>query len=164
MNSVEKVPLEAVRDHENSTGANVRLGGYDMQLVSPPSEFRVFKATLADADTPRLFLLGITEFAVCTRNQTCRIADLIPEDALRISRVDSFVSGRVDLPSRQDLALLIVAAEFDSGPMIIIDGNHRAMAQYATWQSMEGMPAFLCIHPNIFNWNKFVPNMARVKR
>ncbi len=99
MTIVEAVTLATVQHHEQATGANVRLGGYHMDRTCPPSEFQAFRTTLDITDVGRLFLLGIPEFADCTAQGTWRLADLLPKAAL-LSRVASFIDGKVNLPAR----------------------------------------------------------------
>jgi hypothetical protein len=160
MTILETVAIETVQAHEQQTGANVRLGGYHMDVICPTKAFQLFRATLDESDLGRLLLLGIPEFAVCTVRGSWRMADLLPNAAI-VPRVASFIKDKVELPSRADLALLIVAADAHSGPIIIIDGNHRAMAHYATHKSIQGIPAFVCTHAKIRGWS-FVPPSARV--
>lgn len=160
MTSIEPVTLHIVQAHERATDANVRLGGYHMDRVSPTAEFQLFRVTLVDADLGRLFLLGITEFGVCTAGESWRVPDLLPAAAL-LPRVAPFVRDKIDLPARPDRALLIVSPDPHTGPLVITDGNHRAMAYYSMHRSVQGVPAFVCVHPKIRGWN-FMPPPARV--
>lgn len=159
MKIIESASLETLRSHEQATGANVRLGGYHMDLVCPTSEFQLLRVTLDDSDLTRLFLLGITEFAEYTAARSCRVPDLLPE-AGQVGRVASFVRDKVDLPARADLALLIVSPDPRAGPLVLTDGNHRVMAHYLTHHNVQGVPAFVCVHPKIRGWN-FMPRLAR---
>lgn len=159
MTIVEPVTLATVQAHEQATAANVRLGGYHMDLVSATSEFQLFRATLEDVDLGRLFLLGLDEFAVCTGGKSCRMPDLLPVAAL-LPRVAPFIRDRIDLPARPDRALLIVSPDPHAGPLVLTDGNHRAMAYFSMHKSMQGVPAFVCVHPRIRGWN-FLPPLAR---
>lgn len=156
---VEEVDIATVQRHEETTASNARLGGYHMDRHCPTSEFRCYRVQLERSDEDRLFLLGLTEFTNQTRGQSCRLRDVLPT-ASAIQRVASFSSVAVDLRSRPGLELVLVAAELRNAPLIAIDGNHRAMAQFLTYGTVEGVPALVCAHQAIGQWH-FVPPLAR---
>jgi hypothetical protein len=156
---VGEVSLSVVQQHEEATTANARLGGYHMDLHCPTDEFRCFRVILDQRDDARLYLLGLTEFINQTRGQTCRLRDVVRE-AASVQRVASFITGGLDLRTGSGLELVLVCRELQSAPLVAIDGNHRAMAQYLTHDSVEGVGAFVCVHPAISNW-PFVPPLAR---
>ena len=110
-------------------------------------------------DEDRLFLLGLTEFINQTRGQSGRLRDLLPT-ASTVQRVASLITAGVDLLSRSGLELVLVAADLQGAPLVAIDGNHRAMAHFLAYNSVEGVPAFVCVHPAIGQWH-FVPSLAR---
>jgi hypothetical protein len=110
-------------------------------------------------DDDRLFLLGLPAFMNQTQGRSCRVQDVI-QSASAIPRVASFITAGVDLRLRTGLELVLVATELHCVPLVAIDGNHRAMAQRLTYGGIEGVPAFLCIHPAIGQW-EFVPQLAR---
>ena len=156
---VEEIEIIAVQRHEAATGSNAKLGGYHMDRHCPTSMFRCYRVHLERHDESRLFLLGLTEFATQTKGQSCRLRDVLPT-ASAIPRVGSFVTSGVDLRSRSGLELVLVTADLHSAPLIAIDGNHRVIAQFLTSGTTEGIPAFVCVHPDIGHWN-FVPPLAR---
>jgi hypothetical protein len=125
----------------------------------PTNQLRCFRVQLERQDEDRLFLLGLTEFINQTRDQTCRLRDVF-SGASAIQRVASIINAGVDLRSRSGLELVLVATEPHGAPLIAIDGNHRAMAQFLAHGSMEGVLAFVCVHPAIGQWH-FVPPLAR---
>ena len=155
----EEVDITTVQRHEQATTSNVRLGGYQMDRHCPTSEFRCYRIQLEQTDEDRLFLLGLTEFFDQTRGQSCRLLDVLPA-ASTIKRVASFCSHVVDLRSRLGLELVLVTTNPHCAPLIAIDGNHRAMAQFLTHGTFESVPAFVCVHPAIGQWH-FVPPLAR---
>lgn len=156
---MENVDIPAVQRHELNTKANVQLGGYRMDRHCSTNEFRCYLAQLERADEDRLFLLGLDEFTSQTRGRSCRLQDVLPT-ASAIQRVSSFVEAGVDLRSRSDLALILVTTNLHSAPLIIIDGNHRAIAQFLVYGTVQGAPTFVCVHQAISQWH-FVPRLAR---
>jgi hypothetical protein len=154
---VSEVNISEVQRHEEATAANARLGRYEMGIHCPANEFLCFRVLLEQSDTDRLFLLG--DFAERTTDRTCRIRD-VKLCAADLPRVASFVTARVDLRSQAGLELVLVCRELHKAPLIIIDGNHRAIAHYLTQGSMLSVPAYVCVHQAISQW-PFVPNRAR---
>lgn len=156
---VGEVDIAEVQRHEQATASNARLGGYHMDHHCPTNQFRCYRVQLERQDEDRLFMLGQTEFINQTRGQSCRLRDVLP-GASATQRVASFIAAGVDLRSRSGLELVLVAAELHGASLVAIDGNHRAMAQYLTHGSAQGVPAFVCVHPAIGEW-RFVPPLAR---
>jgi hypothetical protein len=156
MRVIEDVDVATVRAHEEATDSNVRLCGYDMPVVL--SEVRASRVLLDADDIARLFLLGIGGLDEQTRCETWRVADVLPS-ARTLDRVWSFIGGCVDLRARPELSLVIVTAG-DERPLTLIDGNHRAMAQFLAYGTMEGVPAFVCVHPGFAQWS-YIPPLAR---
>ena len=156
---VGEVDISEVQRHEQATESYARLGGYHMDSHCPTHEFRCYRGQLEQQDDDRVFLLGLTEFVNHTRCQSCRLQDVVPA-ASAIQRVASFSIAGIDLRSRAGLELVLVAAELHGAPLIAIDGNHRAIAQFLARGSVEGVSAFVCVHPAIGQWN-YVPPLAR---
>ena len=153
----EEVDIAVVQRHEGATASNARLGGYHMDRHCPTTEFRCYRVRLEQSDENRLF--GLTEFINQTRGQSCRLRDVLP-GASAIQRVASFITAGINLRSRSGLELVLVTAELHGAPLVAIDGNHRAMAQFLAHGSVEGVPAFVCVHPAIGQW-PYVPPLAR---
>jgi hypothetical protein len=154
-----KVEVTEVQRHEQATESNVRLGGYHMDRHCPTNEFQCYRVQLAKQDEDRVFLLGLTEFINLTQGQSCQLRDVV-QAASAIPRVVSFIEAGIDLQSRPGLELVVVARELQSAPLVVIDGNHRAIAQFFSQGSVEGVSAFVCVHPAIGQW-PFIPPLAR---
>lgn len=157
-----EVDISVIQRHEETTASNARLGYYHMDCHCPTNEFRCFRVGLEQQDEDNLFLLGLTEFVNQTQSQSCRLRDVV-RDASSIRRVESFITARLDLRSGIGLELVLVGSDLHGAPLVIIDGNHRAIAQYLTHGSVDGVPAFVCVHPAIRHW-PFVPPLAQKQR
>jgi hypothetical protein len=156
MKIIEPVSVEVVQAHEVETDSNARLCTYDMPIKL--GEVKALRATLDANDLARLFLLGIGGFDVLTKDRTWRVADLLPT-AWTIDRMKSFVGAKMDLRQRPDLAVVIATANAESGPLVLIDGNHRAMAHFLSHRTVEDLPAFVCEHDGFRQW-PYVPPLA----
>lgn len=161
------VDITEVQQHENLTDANARVGGYGMYTYCPAEGFSFYLGHLEQQDWNRLYLLG--EFAKYTDGGTGRVIDISSKklEASTWGRVASFSQPSensnfkpIDLRSAENLALLIVTPDASSGPLVLIDGNHRAISQYLTYGIVSHVPAFLCVHLNIMQW-PYVPGHAR---
>lgn len=156
MKIIETVDLGVISQHEKKTGANVTLGGYHMDRCCPLAEFQLLRCVLELDDIERLFVLN--DFAKFTAG-SCRLKSVL-SDAASNQRVAAFSNGRVDLRKAPNLELLIVSANADDGPLLIIDGNHRAIWQYLAYSSIHAVPAFICVHSRINEWG-YMPIAAR---
>jgi len=156
MQILKEVEVEVVQKHEMEIKANARLGGYDLDKYCPLSEFKAFRVCLERVDADRLYLLS--QFAEYTKAQTCKLLDALPETASN-PRVATFIS-RIDLRSAVKLELVIISVNARRGPLVIIDGNHRAIAHWLTHKCIHGVPAYVCEHPNVNQW-PFLPQSAR---
>jgi hypothetical protein len=160
MLDVREVDVSEIQRHEEATEADVRLGGEGMDACCRTSEFRCFRGVLEQSDVDRLFLLP--GFKDVTTGASCRIRDLIP-DAATLERSLQFVSEKVDLRSQHGLALVLVCEDLHTAPFIIIDGNHRAIAQYFTHGGLQDVYAYVCVHQALSQWS-VVPPLARVTK
>ncbi len=158
---VGEVDISEIQRHEEATASNVRLGGYHMDRHSPANDFQCFRVLLESQDDDRVFLLSLTVFINQTQGLSGRLRDLVPA-ALAIEGVSSFTTMGTDLRTRAGWELVFVASELHSAPLVAIDGNHRAIAQYLTYGSMEGVPAYVCVHQAIGQWG-YVPQLARTQ-
>ena len=153
------VKLASVIAHEHATYANVRLGGYWMNLLAPLDEMSCHYVTLDHLDAQRMFLLQ--DFRFCTTNISCRVTDLLPEgQAVAMEAAPHLPDNQLDLRKQRGLELLLVGLSFDS-PLLVIDGNHRTMAHWYRHGSLEGVNAYLGLHPRIIDW-EFIPPLFRV--
>ena len=157
--------LAGLQQHERTCETCVVLGSHDLP---PPEVFSLRKALIEPDDADRLHLLNCG-FAACTQGQSGRLTDLdaelLPPETRQ--RAESFLcpapdSGRrpLDLRSAPQLALVLACADAANGPWVIIDGNHRAIAQQLRHGSLAWVPVFLCIHPAIATW-PYVPASFR---
>ena len=138
-----------------------------MDKHCPLREFECFNCKLEADDVERLFLLG--QFAKHTTNLTGKTKDIEFDTLSEHSkaRVQSFLapvkeSGfrPLDLPQSPELALVVVTSDLENAGFTTIDGNHRSIAHYLQTKSMDGVPVFICVHPNISKWG-YVPRLAR---
>ena len=164
----EAVTLEELRRQERSSKANVTLGSYGVELHAPAEEFRTFRGTLETDDGDQLFLLNCG-FIAGTRGETGRVTDIVREELSDsvAERVRSLMEPRpeldgrsIDLRSSSALAPVLVCTDAIDGPWTIIDGNHRAIAQFLLCGDMDDVPVYVCVHPRIGAWS-FVPGGAR---
>ena len=157
MGNWQRVELRDVEQHELKTGANSRLGSYGMSDVCPVNEFECFKGAFEVDDLERLFLLGM--FAKHTRDHSGRLRDVL-ESMSENDRVGSFFDAKVDVATRPELAVVAVTDDLYRGSLTLIDGNHRSISQFLRQRTIEGVPAFVCVHPQIRRWG-FLPALAR---
>ena len=150
--------LKEIQSHEFAIRANARLGGYGMYEHCPITEIVCMHATLSEFDVKRLFVLP--EFRKHTRDHSCRLVDM-NESALAIAmeRQPAGTQNELDLTTRSRLELVLVGTDMKEGPLIAVDGNHRLIAHYIRHGSIEGVPVYIGIHPNMYNWS-FVPPLA----
>lgn len=153
------VELAEVQRHEQATAANARLGGYGMGTHCPLDQIRCNRVVLESGDLDRLFVLQ--DFAAQTHNKTCRLRDVMP-GAVNLNRVASFTTACVDLRTHAGLELVLVSHGWDGTPLIAIDGNHRMIAHYITQCSVDGVPAFVGVHPAMNRW-PYIPPLARMQ-
>jgi hypothetical protein len=156
---VRNSSLEEIQAHEMATGANVRLGGYGMDGHWPLAEVICMHVTLSGCDLERLFVLP--DFKGCTWNHSCQLVD-INDSALAVAmeRQAAKATNDLDLTVRSQLELVLVGIDVSHGPLVTVDGNHRLLAHYTRHRSIDGVPAYVGIHPNMHNW-PFVPPLAR---
>lgn len=154
MKIIRPVDIKEIREHEVKTKANVIIGGYNMDIYCPISEFVSFWVMLEEADWDRLFL--ISQFAQYTHGNTGKVIHARELSEKTESTVALYSSMQSVCP-----ALLIVSANIETASLIIIDGNHRAIAQYRKQKGSNIPAAYVCIHPNINKWG-YVPKGARV--
>ena len=142
MRIVSPASLAEIREQERSTDCNSTIGGYRMDWYCPLDECIYFRVVLDEADGCRLYLLG--DFAPCTLG-TCRPSDLRSErfTARTAERVASFARGLVDLRVTPCLLPVAVTADAVGGPIVLIDGNHRAIWQHLTHGGLSGVPVYV---------------------
>jgi hypothetical protein len=155
------VTLDEVQKHEAATNANARLGSYEMDLSCPIHEIRCFHVLLDSDDTQRLFVLP--DFRKHTARCSCRLVDAMPSAAnVAMERLPPGAISLLDLRVHSGLELVLVATDLSVAPLIIVDGNHRALAHYMRFRNLDRVPAYIGVHPNMHQW-RFVPRLARIK-
>jgi hypothetical protein len=165
MKNITSTTLSILGQYEEATDANIAIGRapnhyYDLDKICLIAELKVYRATLESDDINRLFM-EYGDFYEATKGGTAMVKDVLPEAASR-DRVIQFTKDRFDLRSRPDRPILTVSTDEILGPLIIYDGNHRAIAQYLTYQSVHDIPVFVSVHPRISEW-RFVPPLARLR-
>ena len=151
--------LNEIQAHEIAPGANARLGGYGMDVHCPLAEFVCMHVTLSGCDVQRLFVLP--DFKASTRNYSCRLLDF--NDAaldVAMERQPAGTQNDLDLTARCHLELVLVGTDVNLSFLITVDGNHRLLARYIRHRSIEGVPAYVGVHANVYCW-PFVPPLAR---
>ncbi len=141
MDILKNANLCDIQLHEAANIAAVTLGSHEMDQCCPLGEFKMYKVKLEAADIDRLFLLNCG-FASDTNNQTCRLKDALP-GLVSKERVRNVIE-KACFPVSQDQAILIVSPDEKSGPLIIYDGNHRAIAQFLVHKTVQDVLAFVC--------------------
>lgn len=157
--NVRNSSLDEIQAHEFATGANARLGGYGMDEHCPLAEIVCMHVTLSECDLQRLFVLP--DFRKHTRNHSCQLVD-VNDSALTaaMERQPVEMQNELDLTTRTRLELVLVGTDVNERPLVTVDGNHRLLAHYIRHHSVDGVPAYIGIHPNMYNW-RFVPSLAR---
>lgn len=157
MRIAETVSLPVLQAHEKANVANVELGGYGLAIHSPLDEFAIYRATLDASDIDRLFLLA--EFSAHTEGRSGQLRDIRPEFA-RSPNASLALGRNIDLRSEPTRAIVIVTIDAETAPLTIIDGNHRAVAQFLRFGGIGDVPAFVCMHHRVGRWS-FIPHLAR---
>ena len=154
---ITDVSLDSLRLHEKATAANATLGSYGMDKHCPLKEFRICRVQFQADDLERLFMIG--EFAKHTVDHSGRLRSVTAASA-DMPRVAAFLRDDFDLRSRSGFEPIFVGAAWEKAGLTAIDGNHRMIAQFLSGRGIEGVIAFVCIHPMIGKW-PFVPHAAR---
>jgi hypothetical protein len=84
----------------------------------------------------------------------------VNQNVITLSRVTSFINGNFDLRSQINMEPIFVGKNIENVSLTAIDGNQRIMAQYLTFGSLDGVPAYIYLHRDFNNWY-FIPPLAR---
>lgn len=155
------VPISEVELHLANHHSNIRFNNYGMPNCCPKEEIVCYKVILDENDTNRICLVG--NFRNVTNNtgrlsDIDRLAVLVQETENRGKRVNDFLHGRnegeagIDLIGNNNFAPVLVGIDLNEGPLVLIDGSHRSIAQCIRNGSMQGVPAYICMHPNMINY------------
>lgn len=158
--NIRSSSIHEVQAHERATKANACLGGYGMVTHCPLADIVCMHITLTQSDLSRLFVLQ--DFAKCTRDQSCQLIDVVPASAIlaAMEHQPKNAVNELDLTVAKGMELVLCGTAVDDGPLIAIDGNHRLLAHYIRSGSIEGVPAYIGIHPKMYDWH-MVPARAR---
>ncbi len=146
MRIVSPVMISEIREHEAATSANVALGTYHRCECCPMDGFNDYLVLLDQVNGGRIFLLP--DFATHAFGQTYRLQDVLL-GAAALARVAQFTSKSIDLLSASKLELLIVTPDINLASLVLVDGNHRAIAHYLTHRGRHNVPAYVSVHRNI---------------
>lgn len=151
--------LEEIQRHEARTASNIRFGSYGMDQTCPNFEIEFHHGVLQSEDTRRIYVLP--EFCDHTIASSCRIADALPSAAeVACERLAPNSRSKLDLTAREGLELVLFGLDLESGPLLLIDGNHRAFAHFLRFRSLHGVAAYIGIHSDMLFF-KFVPPSVR---
>jgi|GEM_PF-3280621 len=155
---VEEINYVKLNEFENQISGNVKVGGYNMNDISPIKEGRCYKIKFEEKDINRLFLLGEVTFKDLTSEKNFKLSGLL-DTVINIERVKYWIDAKLDLRISTKWSPVFVSPHID-GPFVTIDGNHRLMAHYNQHKTIERLNGYLFVHPNIQNWG-FIPIEAR---
>jgi hypothetical protein len=160
--TLRNATLEEIRNHEERTNANVRIGGYEMEEHCPTGEIQYFHVELTSSDLARVFLLGEQTFAPHTKGRSFKLVDITSTaESMAMARRPAGEVNRVDLHVDSGLEPVLVSNNLECGPLVTIDGNHRLTAHYARSGTIDGVKVFVAVHSNMLAWD-FVPPLARL--
>lgn len=162
MRLVEPVPIETYQEHLWKQGSGVRL---DLSSMPRPVDgYTTFRATLDDGDLDRIFLWY--EFRKHTKNGTTKLTDALPESAEE-QRIRQILKGdeiagwqRINLRAVSNFEPSLLTDDATHGPLCVIDGNHRLVAQLLSGNGFDGVSVYVCIHANMLEW-AYVRTAAR---
>lgn len=131
-------------------------------IAQPVGDFRAFSAKLETTDVDRMFMWF--EFRKHTKDGSSKLTDSLPE-AAEVPRIKSFIQGDsqkppADLRTTPNLEPMLVTHDLHRGPLYGIDGNHRMVAQFLSGKSFDGVPVYVCTHPNLLTW-AYIPKSAK---
>lgn len=161
MKIINPIQYQQLRTFEERIGGNVKVGGYNMNLICPVEEGQCYQVTLEEGDLNRLFLLGEATFTNLTENRNYRLAGLTSA-VEGLHRVKYWLDQNLDLTKVPEWAPVFVTWDIEKSPIITIDGNHRLMAHFKQYHTIEGLPGYLFVHHNIHKWG-FVPSEAKTQ-
>jgi|GEM_PF-5789963 len=151
--------LEEIQLHLKRLGTGVSLDrdDYPSKLAGSTAQ----RVLLEPEDADRLVMWF--EFKKYTPGESCRVVDvseaLLAQDVRGQKRVKSHMDGDsargflpTDLRAARELELVAVSTGSPSDFLLLIDGNHRAIAQQLKAYGFAGVPAFVVSHPDMWRW------------
>lgn len=160
MNSIDPITIDYLRTHEQATNANVRLGGYKMDEQFPTAEIKCYRVELDGNDLERLFVLW--DFAAATEHKSCRLVDVLQTQghATAMENVPQNTENDLNLATSDCIEPILMTTDLATGSLTITDGNHRMMAHYLGRSSVDGVCAYVAVHPMMNQWG-CIPLPAR---
>lgn len=136
--------------------SQLKQNGTSVGLPEFAGEYRCYRGILSDGDLPGLVMWFENEKH--TEAGSCLLPDL-HESRREAPRVASFIHGNpqkgfapADLRTLPGREPVLLGFRSDVPFFYAIDGNNRLQAHYLTHRSVEGVPVFLCVHPEVQNW------------
>lgn len=157
MKLLTEITTAEVQQHLKQTHTGVKLPDF-------PGEYHCYRALLEDRDLPNLAMWFENEKH--TRNGSCLLPDL-HEERRHAQRVAAFIDGDSDKNLKpadlrtiggREAVLLGFSTEIDF--FYAIDGNNRLQAHYLKHRSIDGVPVFVCVHPEVRFW-AYIPRFHK---
>lgn len=154
MKEIEPIDVSEYQALLKSKGSGVAM---DLAIMpSPVESYTAFRAVLEEDDLNRIFLWF--QFKEDTAGMTGKLTDALPESASK-KRVKPLIEGDpakgwmpIDLRSALGFEPMLVTNDFIHGPLQVIDGNHRMIAQFITGKGFDHLPVYVCVHPRMMEW------------
>ena len=159
MDIFNQIEYHQLKQFEDQIGGNVKVGGYEMDKICPIEEGHCYQIKLNERDTNHLFLLREPTFKNLTRDKNYLLSEII-DDVKKLDRVKYWLDNKLDLRLSPNWSPIFVCPDTDCGPIVTIDGNHRLMAHFHQYKTIEGLFGYLFVHPNIQKWD-FIPKGAK---
>jgi hypothetical protein len=159
MKSIVEINYNELRQFEESVEANVKVGGYGMDKISPIEEGKCYRIILKAEDINRIFLLKEPTFTNFTINRNFMIAD-VTEKVDEVERVRYWLDRGLDLRNAPEWAPVFVSRNIENGSFTIIDANHRMTAHYRQHKIVDEVAAYVFTHSNINQWWG-IPDLAK---
>jgi hypothetical protein len=138
---------------------------YPPEIAQPVSGFLCYLASLEASDEDRVFFWW--QHQVHTVGQTGKWTDVLPNAAENSDRIRDFLEGNlakgyvpVDLRTADGFEPMFITHDFDLGPLLAIDGNHRLEAQRISGEGLAGAMCYVCCHPAILG-HRYMTGSAR---
>jgi len=154
----QTVEYQELRKFEELIGGNVKIGGYDMDKISPVSEGQCYKIHLQEPDISRLYLLREPTFTNLTFHKDYLLAGLNSDEAAKLDRVKYWLNKSLDLRLSPEWSPIFVSRNIENSPIVTIDGNHRLMAHFLQHGKIQELNGYLFVHPSIEKWG-FMPSL-----
>lgn len=147
--TTEEINYEVIRAHESRPEimASIKTDYKDFTENCPLDEVKCYKIRLHDTDLPRVYILDAPNFLDLTENNSYKLRD-VKQTVRDLDRVDHLLKKQIDLSQTDNWAPVFISTYLNTGVLVPIDGNHRLMAHYLLYTSIEGVHGYLFVHPN----------------